>query len=102
MVTAGETGLFALVGLVFPPAYIGMVVTGAETLRQEHLAIKDTVRKLKQLEKDVEELGQRVDEHIRSDHDDEPIEPNPDTATPQEIEAYKKAVRDAANKTPQK
>lgn len=65
LVAAGETGLFALAGLVFPPAFIGMAVTGAETLRQEHLAIKDTIRKLKQLEKDVEELEQRIEFAIR-------------------------------------
>jgi uncharacterized membrane protein YciS (DUF1049 family) len=99
-VAAGETAIFALVGLVFPPAHIGWVVTGAEALRQNHLAIRDTQRKLKLLEKDVDKIEQKVDEHIYFDH--EPIPPNPNTATLKEIEKYKKAVRDAGNKSQQR
>ena len=102
LVASGETVLFALGGLVWPPLFLGMVVTVPATLLEGTLTTNDFSKKLHQLEIDIDKFGQRVDEHIRSDHDDEPIEPNPDTVTPQEIEAYKKAVRDAANKTPQK
>lgn len=98
MVTAGiETGLFALAGLIYPPAHLGMLVTIPEALRQETLTFKEIYKKLRQIDENI----RLVDEHLNShDHNDEPIPVNPETATPEEIEAYKKTVLDAAQQPP--
>lgn len=40
MVAAGETAFFALIGIFWPPANIGWVVTGAVTLWESDQAIK--------------------------------------------------------------
>lgn len=101
MVASIETGLFALAGLIFPPAHLGMLVTIPETLRQQALTYKELYEKLRLLEKDINELAQKVDEHLLShNHNDEPIPPNPETATPEEIEIYKRAVLAAAQQIP--
>jgi len=104
LVAAGEAVLFALGGLVWPPLSLGMVVTVPVTLLEGNLATNDFSKNLRKLERKIDELGhelgQRVDEHIRFDH--EPIPPNPETATIEEAEIYKKAVRDAGNRLPRK
>ncbi|MCX6703998.1 MAG: hypothetical protein NTZ07_00980 [Candidatus Woesebacteria bacterium] len=97
-----ETGLLSLAGLIYPPAFLGMLVTIPEGLRQEILTFKELHEKLRRLENDVDELEQKVDEHIRSveKSSDEPVPPNPKTATLEEIEVYKKSVLEAAQQTP--
>jgi hypothetical protein len=100
MIAASETGLFGLIGLIYPPAYLGMIVTGVETLRQQTLAFKLLEQKICRLEADVDELARAVDAHIRlrDADEDEPIPPDPQTATPEQIKAYKEAVFEAATK----
>lgn len=100
LVAAGETTLFALGGLIWPPLCLGMIVTVPVTLLEGALTTNDFYRNLHRLEIDIDELGQRLDEHLRSDDDDEPIEPDPKTAIPEEIERHKKRVWDQATQPP--
>ena len=58
-------------------------------------------RKIKEnidnLEGEIRQLERNVDAHEHEAGGGEPIPPNPETATPEEIEAYKKAVREAGS-----
>lgn len=57
--------------------------------------VEKVEKRVKGIEKMADELEKRI-----SGSDDEPIPPNPETATKEEVEIYKKAVRDAGNRLP--
>lgn len=63
---------------------------------------------LKRFEREFAEICDQLDQmntsvkRIEEKIDSEPIPPNPETAPPEEIEAYKEAVREAGNMPPQK
>lgn len=64
---------------------------------------KETNQHLDQLGREIDQLGKNVDAHMYEAGDGEPVLPdNPETATPEEIETYRKAVREAGNKSPER
>lgn len=97
-VAFGETVLFTIVKHIWPsaqiPAEIGQFVTTAVIFLESQLAINDFNRQLGIIVKKLKE--------IEKNQDDEPIPPNPETATANQIIEYKKKVLDDAFRPPQK
>ena len=56
------------------------------------------------VERQLRQIGRsREQANLVGNQDGEPVLPNnPETATPEQIEAYKKAVREAGNTSPQR
>jgi hypothetical protein len=93
-IAATETGLFLAASLIYPPALLGAMVTMSAAFIEVESAIGE-------LQKDVNELDGKISEHALSHDHGEPIPPNPETATQDEIDAYKRAVLEAANTPPE-
>ena len=102
MVASGETAIFALAGLLWPPLYWGAAITGLVSIIESKRTSTEIKQTFNDLNQQVDLLITKFDNHLHSQHthNDEPIPPNPQTATPKEIEAYKKSVRRAASTPP--
>jgi hypothetical protein len=105
VVAGAETFAFSLLGLVFPPAYFGMIVTVPAAFIEEGLAFRDLNRKFHKMNDHADEQLKRLDdavsrwdEHEKQCH--EPIPPDPETATQKQIEKYKQDVLKAATSPP--
>jgi hypothetical protein len=102
-IASAETVGFALAGLIYPPATLGCLVTLPEALRQESLAYKALVQNFQQLLTKFDKLEKKFKDHERSSDtsNDEPVPPNLETATDEEISIYKKTIYHQAFSQPE-
>jgi hypothetical protein len=111
IIAAVETFGLVGIGLIYPPVALGCgitaVATTLEVFRQLRLTVKaiekEMLEEIRQSLKEVADyMDKRMEEHLNTFHADdyEQRPPDPNTATPEQIAAYKEEVLQQATKKP--